>query len=234
MSRFRDVYLPDRMRGFPFTSSPRFNTTLTQVSNGDEHANINWKHPLHHFAAPEGVKCMADIEDLRDHWMVMRGPAFTFPFRDPMDFASRRLPAPDEAPNIGPTDQVIAVGDGSTRAFQLQKTYTRAGFTYTRPVFLPVLGTVLIAINALPPETAAPTLDGGPYNFDVTRYGGEIIFDHAPAVGQIITAGFLFDVLIRFDSDDTLDAVVQSWRVSGFADLSFTEVRFCNDDEVAT
>jgi uncharacterized protein (TIGR02217 family) len=229
MSAFRDVYLPDAIRGFPFTSSPRTSTTITQVADGDEHRNINWKHPLHHFAAPQAVKCMDDVEDLRDHWLVMQGPAFTFPFRDPFDFASRRLQAPNDEPTVGIADQVIGIGDGVTRSFQLQKTYSRGGFTHVRPIFLPVLGSVVVGINGLPADTADPALPGGPYTFDVTRYGGTILFDHAPHVGEAITAGYLFDVVIRFESDDSLDAVVQAYRVSGFADLSFWEVRFCDD-----
>src|SRR4051812_23756086 len=98
MSAFVDVYLPDAIRGFPFSSSPRTKTTITQVANGDEHRNIEWKHPLHRFSAPEAIKCQDEIEDLKDHFLAMRGPAFTFPFRDPMDFASRRLQAANLEP----------------------------------------------------------------------------------------------------------------------------------------
>lgn len=230
MSGFRDVYLPDAVRGFPFVSSPRFNTTITAVANGDEHRNINWKHPLHRFQAPEAVKCHEDIEDLRDHWMICRGPAFTFPLTDPMDFASRHLRKPNLAPTIGPTDQVFGIGDGVETVFQLQKTYTRGGFTYVRPINLPQVETVEVYGNALPLTTPNPALPGGPYTFDAVRYGGLIIFDHPPTAGVILTAGFLFDVEVRFESDDQMDAVVKSFQVSGFSDLSFWEVRQCGDE----
>ncbi len=230
MSGFRDVYLPEQIRGFPFTSSPRFNTTITMVASGSEHRNRNWKHPLHRFQAPEAIKCHEHVEDLRDHWMIMSGPFLTFPFRDPMDFASRRLAAANLAPTIGRADQVIGVGDGFTTRFQLQKKYSRGGFDYYRPIYLPVVATVLVGMNALPPETeASDGLPGGPYDVDVTRYGGELVFDHPPDNGVIITAGFLFDVEIRFESDDSMDAIVQAYQVSGFADLGFWEVRHCND-----
>jgi uncharacterized protein (TIGR02217 family) len=190
MSAFRDVYLPDAIRGFPFTSSPRMSTSITQVASGDEHRNINWKHPLHRFSAPEAVKCMEDVEDLRDHWLVMQGPAFTFPFRDPFDFASRRLSKVNLEPTVGITDQVIGIGDGLTRVFQLQKTYTRGGFSYVRPIRLPIMGSVVVGMNGHTVDTPDPVLPGGPYVFDVTRYGGTILFDHAPHVGEAITAGF--------------------------------------------
>lgn len=229
MSRFVDIYLPDRIKGFPFTSSPRTSTTITGVANGFEHANRNWKNPLHYFTAPEGVQCMDDIEDLKDHWMALGGPFLTFAMRDPMDFASRKLGKPNVVPSIGITDQLLGVGDGVRRVFQLQKTYTRGPISYTRPIYIPVIDTVAVGINALPIDTADPVLPGGPYVVDVERYGGTVTFDHAPQLGQAITAGFLFDCEVRFEADDSFDAIVQSFQVSGHADLSFWEVRPCND-----
>jgi uncharacterized protein (TIGR02217 family) len=230
MSGFRDVYLPDQVRGFPFVSSPRFNTTITTIASGAEQRNQNWVHPLHRFSAPEGVKCHEAIEDLRDHWMIMRGPAFSFPFRDPMDFASRHLVKANLEPSLFITDQVIGIGDDVTRTFQLKKTYTRDAYSYERPIYLPVVETVILGINAVAIADVAP-ISGGPYTADVVRDGGEVIFDHAPRAGDVITAGFLFDVEIRFEGDDALDAVVQSFQTSGFADLSFWEVRHCAGEQ---
>lgn len=224
-----DVYLPVGLSGFPFAGTPRFNTTITAVAGGDEHRNKNWQHPLRRFTAPEAVRCMEDVNALTDHWLVLGGPFNTFPFRDPMDFASRTLAQPGLVPSIGPTDQVLGEGDGIRTRFQLQKQYQRGPRTYTRPVYLPLVDSVLVALNALPPGTADPTLEGGPYSFDVDRYGGEVTFDHPPAAGLLVTAGFLFDVEVRFENDDSLDSIVQSWRVSGYADLSFLETRFCPD-----
>ncbi len=235
MSSFVDCYLPDSIRGFPFTGSPRTSTTITAVASGGEHRNINWAHPLRRFSAPEAIKCHDEIEDLKDHWLAVSvGPGFTFPFRDPLDFASVRLTKANTVPTVTLGDQTIGVGDGLTRTFQLSKTYTRGGRSYTRPIYLPVLETVLLGINALPIDTTAiGGLPGGPYTADVTRYGGEVTLDHAPAVGQVITWGGLFDNEVRFEGDDSLDLIVHAYQVDGFADLSFFEVRFC-DDEVTT
>lgn len=235
MSSFVDEYLPDSIRGFPFTSSPRTNTTITQVASGGEHRNINWAHPLRRFSAPQGIKCHDEIEDLMEHWLAVAvGPAFTFPIRDPLDFATVRLQKANLEPTVTRGDQTFGVGDGLTRTFQLSKTYTRGGRSYSRPIYLPVLDSVVLGINALPIDTAAiDGLPGGPYTADVTRYGGEVTFDHAPAVGQVLTWGGFFDCEIRFEGDDSLDLIVQAYQVDGFADLSFWEVRFC-DDEVTT
>lgn len=224
---FLDVYPPPNIRGYPFSSSPRFSTTITGVSSGSEHRNRNWKHPLHRYTSPEAIRSHDDIEDIRDHWMVTAGPFLSFPIRDPMDFASRRLLKPNLPPALFPTDQVLGVGDGSNRDFQLSKSYTRGGKSYTRPIYLPVVTSVLVAIDAKSTATADPTLPSGPYLWDVSRQGGVVTFDHAPQAGQVVTAGFLFDVPVRFEGDDSLDAILQAYQLSGVADLTFVEVRPC-------
>lgn len=227
MTDFIDVYLPARIRAFPWTSSPRWNTTITQVSSASEHRNQNWLNPLHAFKASQAVRCHESLEDLLEHWMVMRGPLFTFPLQDPLDFASARLTKPNLVPNITATDQILGIGDGVTREYQLSKKYTRGGQSYVRPITLPIVETVLIGINALPPDDSGTP--GGPYSVDVVRETGRVIFDHAPELGTIVSAGFLFDVPVRFLADDSFDRIISSFQVDGFADLDFVEVRPCSD-----
>src|SRR5690554_6598753 len=132
MSRFVDEYPPSGFRGFPCISSPRWSTSIVAVDSGAEQANQRWEHPLHRFTLPEAVRDHATFEAVRDHWLVMRGPAPTWPFRDPLDFASRALPAANVAPTVTSTDQTLGTGDGATRKFQLVKTYTRGSHSYTR------------------------------------------------------------------------------------------------------
>jgi uncharacterized protein (TIGR02217 family) len=228
MSGFRDIYLPENIRAFPWTSSPRFNTTITQVSSAAEHRNQNWLNPLHAFKASGAVRCHDQLEDLLDHWMVMRGPLYTFPMQDPLDFASRRLQKANLAPTIAGTDQVLGIADGINRTFQLVKKYERAGESYTRPITLPIVESVIVMINAIDSDDSGSP--GGPYTVDIVRESGEVIFDHAPPNGTIITAGFLFDVQVRFLADDSYDRIVSAYQVDGFADLDFVEVRPCGGE----
>jgi uncharacterized protein (TIGR02217 family) len=227
MTGFIDVYLPARIRAYPWTSSPRWSTTITQVSSAAEHRNQNWLNPLHSFKASQAVRCHEELEDLLEHWMVMKGPLFTFPLRDPLDFASRRLVKANLPPAIASTDQLLGIGDGVTRIFQLVKKYERGGASYTRPITMPVVESVLVAVNALDPEDSGSP--GGPYSLSVVRDSGEVIFDHAPPLGVIVTAGFYFDVPCRFLADDSFDRIVSAFQVDGFADLDFVEVRPCAD-----
>lgn len=220
---FQDIYLDDLIIGFPCYSSPRFSTNVAAAFNGDEVRNRNWSHPLRRFKLPEAVRYHAQYEALQDHWLVMGGPESSWPFTDPLDFASVPLELPNVVPETSPTDQIIGVGNGSQRVFQLTKTYERQGATYTRPIFLPHVASVMVALDGGDPATAP----GGPYTWEVSRPGGEITFDVAPRTGLTVSAGFLFDVAVRFERDDSFDGIVQSYQVSGFADLDLLELRPC-------
>ncbi len=228
---FIDSYLPEKIRGYPFVSTPRWSTAITQAFNGDERRNQNWVHPLHRFSAPEVVTCQEQIEDIRDAWLALAGPAHSFAFRDPMDFASRRLAQADRVPSLLlPPDQYLgvrdgqvyarAVGDGLQTEFQLMKEYTFANVTYRRPIYLPQVGTILLGLNGSP-------VDPGDYFTEIDRIGGKVRFDPAPQLGAVLTWGGLFDVECRFEGDDAFDAIVRSYGVAGAADLSFVELRPC-------
>ncbi len=222
MTRFIDEYSPSAMPGYPCHSSPRWSTGIVQVDSGAEQVNQRWVHPLHRFVLPNAVRNHAVFEGVKDHWMAMRGPAYTWPFRDPLDFASKALSAANSAPTVTRTDQSIGTGDGVTTTFQLTKAYTRGPQTYSRNIHLPRTSSVLVGIDGADPTTLSPAI-----TWSVSRPGGVITFNTAPANGTAITAGFLFDVEVRFADDNAFDGIVQSFEVSGFADIELVEVRYC-------
>lgn len=223
---FIDAPLPETIRRYEFTSSPRFSTQITRVASGAERRNQNWAHPLHRFNAPGAVECQEHLSQLHNMWMVTAGPLHTFPFRDPLDFASVDVPAADVAPSISALDQAIGQGDGQRTSFQLTRAYWFGLESYARAIHHPIVETVRVAMNGQPPEEIGSSL-GGPYGWTVSRGSGVIEFDHAPHPALRITAGFLFDVEARFEADDSYDGIVRSYRVSGHADLTFVEVRPC-------
>lgn len=81
------------------------------------------------------------------------------------------------------TDITLGTGDGSTDQFALIKCYEDV----IRPITRPVADSVLVAVNGL--TVTHTLLDGG------------IVQIAPPAMGDIITAGFLFDVPVRFDTE---------------------------------
>lgn len=225
MSRFLDVYLDRCVPGYPCMSSPRWSTSITHSDSGAEQANQRWEHPLHRFTLPQAFRDHEIYEAVRDHWLIMRGPLRSFPFRDPLDFASRALSRPNQAPAITWSDQVLGVGDGINVTFQLQKTYTRGAETYTRKVVHPVVSTVKVSINNTDPTTWVTPMVA--LTWAVDRATGRITFSGPPPPGSVVRAGYLYDVEVRFESDESFDGLLQDYGVSGFADLVLVEIRPC-------
>jgi uncharacterized protein (TIGR02217 family) len=224
MGEFVDQYMSAKVPGYPCASSPRTKTTIQVNAGGGERRNQDWEHPLHRFTLPEAAgRDWSVIESLMKHWRIMRGPFRSFPWRDPLDKASIDLRIPDEPDadlltRISSTDQAIGTGTGFTDTFQLMKTYAVGPETYARPIYLPVLSSVLVAADGV----LVPGAD-----YSVSRPGGVIAFDLPPADGVEITAGFLFDVEVRFESDDAFDAILRTYAIGGFADITLIEVRPC-------
>lgn len=222
MSGFIDEYMPDEIPGYPCISVPRTKTAIQVNSGGNERRNQQWDHPLHRFILPEAVaRDWEPIEVLKKHWLIMHGPAYSFPFRDPLDFASCDLEAPNREPVTDETDQLLGVVDGFTQRWQLTKRYTVGAFSYDRSIHLPVLDTVFVARDGV-------LVDDSLYS--VTRPGGEVVFAVPPVVDGnpgVLTAGFLFDCEVRYEGDDTLEGIVRSFQIGAFGDISLTEVRPC-------
>lgn len=216
--RFIDEYLPECIPGYPCTSAPVWGNVIARVASGAENVRQIWQSPLHNYALPVATRRQEIIEALRHMWMVTAGNARTWPFRDPLDFASADLLAPNQAPPITMLDQQIGIGDGFERDFQLVKTYNFGMESYTRTIHLPVLSTLAVAING---SLVNPT------DYSVTRPGGLITFDTAPVLADVITAGYLFDVEVRFADNDTFAAVMRAYTVSGFENINLVEVRPC-------
>ena len=218
--RFIDEYAPSNMPSHPCISSPRFSSQIVMVDSGDENVNQRWEHPLYRFTMPECIREHATYAAVRDQWLAMRGPVHTWPFRDPLDFASVELEFPNIAPAIAGTDQLIGIGDGVTYQYQLTKEYSRGVQTYVRNIYLPVVSTLLVAVEGMLTN-----------NYSVTRPGGVISLDVVPDPSFEVRAGFLFDVEVRFENDESFDGIVQKYAIGGYADLTLLEVRRCTDGE---
>ena len=77
--------------------------------------------------------------------------------------------------------------------FALAKTYASGTQAYVRPIAKPVAGTVQVAVGGVPLASGA--------GFSVDHATGSVHLAAAPAAGAEVTAGYEFDVPVRFDSD---------------------------------
>lgn len=219
--RFIDEYLPACIPGYPCVSAPVWGNVISRVASGAENVRQIWEHPLHSFTLPVAARKQEIVEGLKNMWMVTAGNARTFPFRDPLDFASVPLVQPNQAPVTGMLDQVIGTGDGFETNFQLVKTYTFGIESYDRLIYLPILDSVAVAFDGVVVD---------PNDYTVTRPGGIIVFDTAVPDGVEVTAGFLFDVEVRFSDNDTYAGVMRAYTVAGFENINLVEVRPCPSD----
>ncbi len=92
------------------------------------------------------------------------------------------------------------------------KHYASGGQTWTRAISKPVAGTVRIALAGVEQ----------PSGWSVDIMTGVVTFGAAPGAGVAITAGFEFDVPVRFDSD-ALDVTLDIERPGSITSIQLLE-----------
>jgi uncharacterized protein (TIGR02217 family) len=184
MSAFHEVRLPLAL-AFGSSGGPECATDVARLASGAESRNARWAGSRRRWEIG-GAAIGADAaHELAAFFEARRGRLHGFRFRDPLDWKSC---APSQAPSA--TDQPLGVGDGETTQFQLAKRYASGGAFSERRILKPVEDTVLVAVDGV--ATTA---------FEVHWTTGVVTFDAAPAEGAVLTAGFAFDVPVRFDTD---------------------------------
>ncbi len=170
---------------------PTRRTDIVTLASGREHRNSRWAHSRRRYDAGLGVRTIDALHAVVAFFEERRGRLYGFRFRDRVDCKS----GPPSAP-ASPLDQAIGTGDGTTATFQLVKTYGSAHAPYARPVAKPVAGTVRVAVNGIEQATGT-AFSCDPATGMVTFLPGAI-----PPAGAAVTAGFEFDVPVRFDTDE--------------------------------
>jgi uncharacterized protein (TIGR02217 family) len=164
-------------------------TDVVSLSSGREHRNARWADSRRRYDAGLGIRNVDALAAVLAFFEERRGRLFGFRFHDRVDCKSC---APFGTP--APTDMPVGTGDGATTSFRLVKLYGAGFAPYTRPIAKPVAGTVRVAVNG------AETAMGGGVACDPAT--GLLTFATPPAAGAAITAGFGFDVPVRFDTDE--------------------------------
>ena len=192
---------------------PERRTDIVTLGSGFEERNARWADSRRSYNAGYGVRSLDDLQTVVAFFEERRGRLTGFRWRDPSDYKSC---APSAVPNA--TDQRIGTGDGTTTAFQLTKTYGSAHAPYVRRIAKPVAGTVKVAI------AGTVKLTGTQVTVDVTT--GRIVFlpGHIPPAGTAVTAGFEFDVPVRFDTD-RLDVSVRGFNHGAIPNIPIVEIR---------
>ena len=202
MIPFDDVAYPLTL-GRDAAASPEFSTSVAVTASGHEYRNALWSDARMRYDVGPGIRSEAELGTLIAFFRARYGPARGFRLRDPFDFSSAAMTGTPTA-----SDQRIGTGDGMASRFRLVKNYGGQQRRITRPQ----PGSIRIAVGAV--ETAA-------WRYET---GGWIVFDSAPAAGAPITAGYLFDVPVRF-AEDRLDVSGVSFAAGEAPSVALIEIR---------
>lgn len=184
---FHEVRFPTNL-SFGSSGGPERRTEIVTLANGFEERNSPWADARRRYDAGVGLRSLDDLEELLAFFEARSGQLHGFRWKDWADFRSVRPSQP-----ISAFDQVIGQGDGARVVFGLCKVYRSGLHSYLRPIAKPVAGSVQVAVGGTDRH------QGVHWTLDATT--GAIEFSEPPVAGQEVTAGFEFDVPVRFDTD---------------------------------
>jgi len=189
MNSFHEVRFPTDI-ALGASGGPIRRTEVVTMASGKEQRNSRWAHSRRQYNAGYGIKSISDLQSVIEFFEERRGRLYGFRFRDPLDWKSS-----GSAMTTSPFDQEIGIGDSASTQFQISKRYGSHEHGYLRKISKPVAGTVRIAVDN-------DVVNADDYDLDtstglVTFHGSSI-----PNEGQKITAGYEFDIPVRFDADE--------------------------------
>jgi uncharacterized protein (TIGR02217 family) len=208
---FHDIRFPISV-SLGAVGGPERRTDIVVLGSGAEERNARWADSRRNYNAGYGIKSVDDLHVVVAFFEERRGRLHGFRWRDPLDHKSC---APSSVPAA--SDQAIGLGDGVRSSFELTKAYGQALNPYYRRITKPVSGSVLVAVDGI--TRAAST-----FVIDDTRGVVTFLPGQIPAAGTAVTAGFEFDVPVRFDTDK-LEISLSGFRSGAIPSIPLVEIR---------
>lgn len=207
---FDEVRFPDDIsRGS--SGGPQRLTDIVTLRSGHEERNTIWANSRRRYDASLGIRNLTKLYEVIEFFESRRGRLRGFRWKDWSDFRSK---GPNTATSFN--DQQIGVGDGIQTQFQLKKIYGNGATAWSRDIRKPVAGTVLVGVNGVQQQITSA--------FTVNTTDGIVTFMSPPGNGSVITAGFEFDVPVRFDSD-SLNVSVEIFEAGTLPQIDIVEIR---------
>jgi uncharacterized protein (TIGR02217 family) len=212
LAGFHDVRFPIEI-ALGARGGPERRTEIVTTATGQEERNARWALSRRRFDAGYGVRSIEGLSAIVAFFEERRGRLHGFRFRDRLDWTSAQTNAPP-----APLDQAIGTGDGTRNTFALSKVYGANFAPYHRPIIKPVAGTVRVAVGGV--ERTSGT------HFTCDAATGVVTFlpGHLPANGAAVTAGFAFDVPVRFDTD-FLEIDLSAFEAGAIPSIPLIEIR---------
>jgi uncharacterized protein (TIGR02217 family) len=208
---FHEVRFPiDIARGS--RGGPERRTEIVELGSGREERNSRWAHSRRRFNAGYGVRHVNELAAIVRFFEERRGRLHGFRYRDPLDFQSGAIGV---LPSM--MDQIIGYGDGTKASFPLTKAYGSGASAYVRPITKPVSGSILVAKGGV----ASPI--GSQCTVNVETGMVTFLPGHVPLTGAVVTAGYAFDVPVRFDTD-SLDIDLSAFGAGDIPNIPIIEI----------
>ncbi len=207
---FHEIRFPASL-SFGSVGGPERQTNVVTLANGFEERNTPWAHSRRRYDAGLGMRSLDDLEQLIAFFEARRGQMHGFRWKDWSDYKTAKASA-----EIAFDDQLVAKGDGVTALIPLIKTYVSGDYEYTRPISKPVSGRIRVGL------AGSELFEGVDYSVDTTT--GILQFTSPPDAGAQITAGFEFDVPVRFDTG-SIQVSVDSFQAGEVPSVPVVEVR---------
>ena len=209
---FHDVLFPLAV-SFGATGGPDRKNEIVQLTSGREKRNARFSQSRRYYDAGSGVRSLEDLYDVVAFFEARRGSLNAFRFRDPFDMKSCR---PSAMPS--PLDQTLGTGDGETTGFPLVKNYGDPPDAYARLIRKPVEGTLVVAVSGM--------VKSSPADFTFDGDTGSIVFNASaiPPAGAAVTAGYVFDVPVRFDAE-RIEISLTAFKAGQIPSIPLVEVQ---------
>ncbi len=207
---FHEVRFPAGL-SFGSVGGPERRTEIVTLNSGFEERNSPWEDARRRFDAGVAMRSTDDLEAVLAFFEARSGRLYGFRWKDWCDYKSC-LASQDPAYE----DQEIGVGDNLKTQMQLCKNYRSGDTVYCRAVTKPVKGTVSIGVGNV------ELFEGPDFSVDYTT--GVVTFAEAPYEDAVVTAGFAFDIPVRFDTD-RLDVNMASFAAGNVPNIPVIEVR---------
>ena len=176
MQDFDDVRFSSDI-SYSAIGGPQYSTNINYTANGQEYRNINNVFSVMKYNICYILKTAKEIEKLVTFFRARHGKAIGFRFKDWSDYKAEK--------------QLIGIGNGVDKVFQLKKVYKSGETEYQRTINKPVADSVEIYFNDI------QIYEG----FTVDYQFGKVKFNSAVPIGTQIFSSFEFDVPVRFDID---------------------------------
>jgi uncharacterized protein (TIGR02217 family) len=211
---FHNILHPEGIQ-YGSSGGPGFNTIFTELDSGATERVARWPKSKRTFNAVHNIKSRDALSDILTFFEARKGALNGFRYHDYSDDST----ASDHRSAPGKTDVELAdAGDGSKTSFQLIKRYTSGDQTVIRVIKLPVAGTCLCTVGGV------DKFEGT--DFEINDTTGEITFNVAPSLGDVITVGFRFHVPVHYgpEADKALKLAVDSFGSGSLPEVELVEL----------